>query len=131
MSDTLTKGEQREIVNYIRDRAVGVDPDIDKLPMWLAELETLRRENLVTPPIGGMSNTEVTFIKAIEMVADDMMSQRKMLPADRPEANILLKYSIALLIILFQIDALDRTTGDNLEHLADLAKELGLAFPKK
>ena len=40
--DILTKGEQREIKNYIRDRLAGFDPDQDKLPAWLAELEKLR-----------------------------------------------------------------------------------------
>ena len=132
MSDTLTKGQQKEIVNYIRDRAAGIDPDIEKLPMWLAELETLRRSKLITPPISEGVKDKVTFLKAVELVALNMSERRKKIPATSQAAEELHKYTVALLIILYQADALVRTTGDNWDvGLETLAKELGLAFPEK
>jgi hypothetical protein len=41
----LTKTEQKEILQYIRDRLAGNPIDVGKLPIWLADLERIRQES--------------------------------------------------------------------------------------
>ena len=43
LDDSLTKGEQKEIRDYVRDRLAGNEIDVNRLPQWLADLENQRR----------------------------------------------------------------------------------------